>query len=98
MESLIGGLIELGGSPRRFVAKVFGGAHVLDIDESEGGVPQQNIAFVRGFLEAGGIPVVAEDLGGYTPRHVHFHTATGRVFLKRANSERAPHDGAATLA
>ena len=98
MEALIGGLIGLGASPRRFVAKVFGGAHVLDIDESEGGVPQQNIAFVRGFLEAGGIPVAAEDVGGYTARHVHFETATGRVFVKRATAERAPHDGAATLA
>src|SRR5437868_283938 len=74
METLIGGLIELGASPRRFVAKVFGGGHVLDIDESDAGVPQQNIAFVRGFLEAGGIPVVAEDLGGHAPRNVHFHT------------------------
>jgi chemotaxis receptor (MCP) glutamine deamidase CheD len=98
MEMLIGGLIDLGGSPRRFVAKVFGGAHVLDIDESEAGVPQQNIAFVRGFLETGGIPVVAEDLGGYAARHVHFHTASGRVFVKRATAERAPHDGAVTVA
>ncbi len=98
MEALIGGLIDLGGSPRRFVAKVFGGAHVLDIDESAAGVPQQNIAFVRDFLQAGGIPIVAEDLGGYVARHVHFHTASGRVFVKRAAAERAPHDGAVSLA
>lgn len=96
MEALIGALIGLGGSPRRFAAKVFGGAHVLDIEESAGGVPQQNIAFVRGFLEAGGIPIVAEDVGGHAARHVHFETATGRVFVKRANSERTPHDGVVT--
>jgi chemotaxis protein CheD len=61
-------------------------------------VPQQNIAFVRGFLESGGIPIVAEDLGGGTARHVHFHTSTGRVFVKRAATERAPRDGAVSLA
>ena len=98
MEALIGALIDLGGSPRRFAAKVFGGAHVLDIEGSAAGVPQQNIAFVRGFLAAGGIPIVAEDVGGNAARHVHFETATGRVFVKRANPERAPHDGVATLA
>lgn len=97
MEALVGALIDLGGSPRRFVAKVFGGAHVLDIVESVAGVPQQNIEFARRFLDTGGIPVLAEDVGGYGPRHVHFHTATGRVFLKRAHHERTAPDGAVTL-
>jgi chemotaxis receptor (MCP) glutamine deamidase CheD len=97
MELLIGGLLEVGASPRRLVAKVFGGAHVLDIEESEGGVPQQNIAFVRGYLEAGGIPIVAEDLGGYRARHVQFHTGSGRVFVKRSTPERTP-DAAVSLA
>ena len=96
MEALIGALIDLGGSPRRFTAKVFGGAHVLDVEETAGGVPQQNIAFVRGFLESGGIPIVAEDLGGYSARHVHFHTSTGRVFVKRAGTP--ARDGAVSVA
>ena len=98
MEMLVGGLLDAGASPRRLTAKVFGGAHVLDIEESETGVPQQNIAFVRSYLEACGIPVVADDLGGYAARHVHFETASGRAFVKRAQAERVPHDGAVTLA
>lgn len=97
MENLIEALIDLGGSPRRFVAKVFGGAHVLDLDAPLAGVPQQNIDFARAFLAAGAIPVVAEDVGGATARHVHFHTATGRVFIKRGPPERAPHAGAVAL-
>jgi chemotaxis receptor (MCP) glutamine deamidase CheD len=84
MEGLIAAVIRVGGARRRFVAKVFGGAHVLDIEESQAGIPRQNIAFTRTFLAAGGIPVLAEDVGGYEPRHVHFDTATGRVLLKRA--------------
>jgi len=88
MERLIGALEAVGGAPARFVAKVFGGAHVLDIEETAASVPQRNILFVRTFLEARGIPVLAEDVGGHEPRHVHFHTATGRVLIKRAPSER----------
>jgi chemotaxis protein CheD len=84
MRRLVGAVIGLGGARRRVVAKVFGGAHVLDIEESMLGVPQRNIAFVRKFLEAAGIPVLAEDVGGYEPRQVHFDTSTGRVLIKRA--------------
>jgi chemotaxis receptor (MCP) glutamine deamidase CheD len=102
MEGLISALLRIGGARRRFVAKVFGGAHVLDIEESQAGVPRQNIEFTRTFLAAVGIPVLAEDVGGYDPRHVHFDTATGRVFLKRAlTTDRlastAPPDRAVTL-
>ena len=84
MRRLIAAVLVLGGARRRLVAKVFGGAHVLDIEESTLGVPQRNIAFVRKFLEAACIPVLAEDVGGYEPRRVHFHTATGRVLIHRA--------------
>jgi chemotaxis protein CheD len=97
MENLIAALIDLGGSPRRFVAKVFGGAHVLDIEEPLVAVPQQNIEFARSCLAAGGIPVIAEDVGGTIARHVHFHSDTGRVFIKRAPHERAPQGGAVAL-
>ena len=97
MENLIAALIDLGGSPRRFVAKIFGGAHVLDIDEPLVAVPQQNIDFARSCLAAGGIPIVAEDVGGTIARHLHFHSDSGRVFIKRAPHERAPEGGAVAL-
>lgn len=97
MEGLIGALIDLGASPRRFVAKVFGGAHVLDLDEPVAGIPQRNVDFARSFLAAGAIPILAEDVGGPAARHVQFETATGRVLIKRAPLERAPHAGAVAL-
>jgi chemotaxis receptor (MCP) glutamine deamidase CheD len=96
MRGLISAVLAIGGARRRLVAKVFGGAHVLDIEESTLGVPQRNIAFVRKFLEAGGFPVLAEDVGGYEPRHVHFHTAAGRVLIKRTVPTAL--DGVATAA
>jgi chemotaxis receptor (MCP) glutamine deamidase CheD len=95
MENMIAALIELGGSPRRFVAKVFGGAQMLDLEEPLAGVPQQNIAFAKAFLAAGDIPIVGEDVGGSTARNVHFHSDTGRVFIKRASLERASHGAVA---
>ena len=89
MELLISHLMKLGAERRRFQAKVFGGGHVLKIRESLDGVPQRNIDFVRQFLEIEQIPVVREDVGGYQPRRVLFHTHTGKVFLKYLGNNEA---------
>jgi chemotaxis receptor (MCP) glutamine deamidase CheD len=89
MDCLIAAVMKAGGDRRRLIAKVFGGAHVLDTPESEQGVPQQNVAFIRKFMESEGIPLAAQDLGGYYPRDVHFFTATGQVFVRRVTNERA---------
>lgn len=89
MDRLIGAMMKLGAERRRFVAKIFGGAHVLDIAESALGVPRRNIAFIREFLEHDHIPVVAEDVGGYQPRDVRFHTGSNRVRVRRVGTPRA---------
>jgi chemotaxis receptor (MCP) glutamine deamidase CheD len=89
MDCLIGAMMKLGGDRRRFMAKIFGGAHVLNVRESVAGVPQQNIAFIRRFLAAEGFPILAEDVGGYHPRHVRFYTDTGRAMVKRVESANA---------
>jgi len=89
MELLISEVMKLGGQRRRFQAKIFGGGHVLKIRESLDGVPQRNIDFVRRFLETEQIPVIKEDVGGYHPRRVLFHTNTGKVFLKYLGTNEA---------
>jgi len=89
MELLISEVMKLGGQRRRFQAKIFGGGHVLKIRESLDGVPQRNIDFVKRFLEAEQIPVIKEDVGGYQPRRVLFHTNTGKVFLKYLGTNEA---------
>jgi chemotaxis protein CheD len=86
MDVLIGAIMKIGGDRRRFQAKVFGGAHVLNIRETADGVPQKNIEFIRGFLHSEAVPILSEDVGGYLPRHVHFFTHTGRVKVKRVSS------------
>jgi chemotaxis receptor (MCP) glutamine deamidase CheD len=89
MDRLIGETMKVGGDRRRFVAKVFGGAHVIGIRSSQVSVPAQNVEFVRRFLEAEGFPVLNTDVGGKHPRHVHFHTDTGRAFVKRVATTNA---------
>ncbi len=90
MELLIGKIQRLGGDRRTVQAKVFGGGHVLQIAGVGGSVPEQNIRFVRRFLNEEEIPVVAEDLGGEQARQVIFRTDSGRAWLKRLPASRVP--------
>ena len=83
MDSLIGATMKVGGDRRRFVAKVFGGASVLDLEDSVVDVARMNIDFIGEFLAEEGIPVLSSDVGGRYPRQIRFHTATGRAFVKR---------------
>src|SRR5438132_1489223 len=51
MDLLIGAIMKAGGDRRRLVAKVFGGANVLELSGSVVDVPRRNIDFARPFLE-----------------------------------------------
>ena len=82
MEVLINRLLKLGAEKRRLVAKVFGGASVLEGMEALN-IGEQNGAFVLGFLREEEIPVAAKDLYGICPRKVYFFPETGRVLVKR---------------
>lgn len=86
MDLLIGEMLKAGAERSRLRAKCFGGAHVLDTVEEEDGVPSQNITFAIDFLKREGFRLTGEDLGGYAPRRVHFHTDTGRAFVHRISS------------
>jgi chemotaxis receptor (MCP) glutamine deamidase CheD len=83
MELLIGELQKIGGLRSRFLAKIFGGGHVLDTEPSEGSAPQRNISFARQFIEDEGFHITSLDVGGLLPRVVKFETTTGRAFVKR---------------
>jgi chemotaxis receptor (MCP) glutamine deamidase CheD len=89
MDLLIGAIMKAGGDRRRLVAKVFGGANVLDVPGPVVDVPRQNVEFIRTFLKEEEIPVVSADVGGRYARHVHFHTHDGRAFVKRVRRVRA---------
>jgi chemotaxis protein CheD len=82
MDVLINEMVHLGADRRRLVAKVFGGARVLQgFDKLDVGA--MNARFVLNFLEEEAIPIAAQDLLGDSPRKVHFFPATGKVQVRR---------------
>ena len=88
MELLINEMIHLGADRRRLVAKVFGGAQVLQgFDTLDVGA--MNSKFVINFLKEEGIELQAQDLLGTWPRKLHFFPATGKVQMKRLHLQSA---------
>jgi chemotaxis receptor (MCP) glutamine deamidase CheD len=82
MEMLINEIAKLGGDRRRLQAKAFGAAHVLVKAGLSPEVPRKNARFIKEFLEAEGIPLVSQRLGGSAPVEVLFHTADGRALVR----------------
>jgi chemotaxis protein CheD len=82
MEVLINEMLHLGADRRRLVAKVFGGARLLQGFEKLD-VGAKNSGFVLEFLRVEGIRVLAQDLLDVCPRKVHFFVDSGKVQVKR---------------
>lgn len=84
METLINDLLKLGSRKDRLELKLFGGGNVMAMDVN--GVGDRNVKFVRQFVKAEGITVVAEDLGEVFPRKVNYFPKTGKVMVRRLRS------------
>ncbi len=80
MESLINGLLKLGARRERLEVKLFGGGQVLDVEIPVG---LRNIEFAHRWLRTEGLPVVAQDVGGKTPRRIVYFPASGTVKVKQ---------------
>jgi len=89
MELLINDLMGKGGLKRRFVAKAFGGATVLQ-GLNFANVGDDNVRFVEDFLAFEKIPLIACRLGGVSGVHVYFRTDTGDVRLKSLDGNQLP--------
>jgi len=87
MEMVMNQMLKLGADKRRLVAKVFGGANVLEGMEALN-IGDQNSEFVLGFLHEEEIPVLAQDLQGNSARKVYFFPRTGKVLVKRLGGMR----------
>ena len=86
MELLLGEIIKLGGKRRQLTAKIFGGGHVLSFDSQGPSVPENNIKFVKAFLNMEGIRIIGQDLGGRQGRKVLFFTQNGDVYARKLAS------------
>ncbi len=83
IELLYNEMLKAGSRKQDIVAKLFGGASVLNLPGGPTKVPTDNIEFAQSYLERERIPVVASDLGGLRPRKVFFFVKSGKVLLKR---------------
>lgn len=82
MEVLINELLKAGARRENLEAKVFGGGNVLRGFIAIN-VGERNAQFVRSYLRAEGIRIIAEDLNDIHPRKVYFFPRTGRVLVKK---------------
>jgi chemotaxis protein CheD len=82
MDVLIKQMLEMGAQRQTLEAKLFGGGHVLTGITTDK-VGDRNASFVRNYLEAEDIPIVAEDLTGSYPLKVYFFPENGAVKVKR---------------
>lgn len=82
MEVLINDLLKAGARRENLEAKVFGGGNVLRGFVAMN-VGERNAAFVRSYLRAENIRVVAEDLNDIYPRKVYYFPRSGKVLVKK---------------
>ena len=80
MEHLINDVLRLGARRRDLEVKVFGGGRVLQLQFD---VAERNIEFVENYCRVRGISIVAQDLGGESPRKIKYLPSTGQVFVKK---------------
>ncbi len=82
MEILINQLLKAGAQRNRLEAKVFGGGRVLSGMVAMN-VGERNAQFVRDYLHAEKIPVLAADLNDVHPRKVAYFPASGRAMVRK---------------
>src|SRR4051794_28008200 len=82
MEVLINDLLKAGARRENLEAKVFGGGNVLRGFIAIN-VGERNAQFVRDYLHAENIRIVAEDLNDIHPRKVYFFPRSGKVLVKK---------------
>lgn len=80
MELLINRAMAQGAERHNLVAKLFGGAAVLQIASTIG---MRNIEFALRYLRIESIPVIASDLGGSCARKILFYPGDGHIELTR---------------
>lgn len=83
MERLLEAVVERGASTRRLVAKIVGGASVLDgVSGTRRSIGEQNVAVAREFLQQLDITIAGQRTGGRHARMLLFHTGNGVAFVK----------------
>jgi chemotaxis protein CheD len=83
MEMLIDAMTGRGAFLARMVAKVFGGACVIERSPATPtAIGTRNVQIARQLLAASSIPIRAEQVGGRRARKLLFHTGSGAAYVK----------------
>jgi chemotaxis protein CheD len=85
MEQLINAILKAGGRRENFSVKIFGGGRVLTQMTDVG---QRNVSFVKRYLEAEGLKLLAADVGDIYPRQLQFFPVSGRVRVRQLRTMR----------
>ena len=83
MDKLITRMLANGVDRKRLVAKVFGGAHILEQVDAKFSPAAGNVEFAFKYLETESIPVAGFNVAGFNPRRIYFNTGTGKVLMER---------------
>ena len=83
MDKLLKKMLALGCRQPRLVAKLFGGARVIQGKGAQFNVGERNLTVAQNFLAQAGIPIVGSEAGGGSGMRIHFNTHTGVVLLRR---------------
>lgn len=86
MEQLINAILKAGGRREDLEVKIFGGGRVLTQMTDIG---ERNIAFVRRYLAAEKLELVAADVGDVYPRQVQFFPRSGKVRVRQLRGHQA---------
>jgi len=82
IEKLVKNMINIGSEKKNLIAKVFGGAAVLNTNECIFNIGERNIDIQSTILKDEGIEAVAASVGGTLGRKLIFNTETGSVRMK----------------
>lgn len=85
MELLINSMMKKGASRNRLQAKIFGGGKVVD-SLNRLNIGEKNTQFAIDYLKTEHIPIVTRDVLGPYPRRVVMLANTGKVMVKRMNT------------
>jgi chemotaxis protein CheD len=83
IKELLDALAQLGSQKHNLLAKIFGGACVLEaFRQRQNQLGMQNIAVAHELLQSESIPLVGHDVGGQRGRKLIFHNDDGTAWVK----------------
>lgn len=82
IERLLDKMLSTGSKKNNLIAKVFGGAEVIDTQISQFHIGERNIEVAQRILKELNIRISGQSLGGKNGRKIQFNTETGAVLQK----------------